>query len=76
MSRSPLARGLSRVNTDMMSVGTRYGSFARKVPPDWSLIWNREKMYSQGGIFSITSRILIVDLLSCTQNVYSWRSTH
>jgi len=24
----------------------------------------REKMYSQGGIFSITSRILVVDLLS------------
>ncbi|KAA6414188.1 MAG: DNA repair [Lasallia pustulata] len=46
VSRSPLARGLSQVNTDMMSVGTR------------------EKMYSQGGIFSITSRILIVDLLS------------
>ncbi|KAL8866014.1 MAG: hypothetical protein Q9174_006553 [Haloplaca sp. 1 TL-2023] len=28
------------------------------------LIQVREKMYSQGGIFSITSRILIVDLLS------------
>lgn len=24
----------------------------------------REKMYAQGGIFSITSRILVVDLLS------------
>lgn len=24
----------------------------------------REKMYSQGGVFSITSRILVVDLLS------------
>ncbi|MCJ1476044.1 hypothetical protein MMC13_004709 [Lambiella insularis] len=46
LSRAPLARGLSQVNTDMMSVGTR------------------EKMYSQGGIFSITSRILVVDLLS------------
>ncbi|MCJ1377850.1 hypothetical protein MMC17_000946 [Xylographa soralifera] len=46
ISRGPLARGLSQVNTDMMSVGTR------------------EKMYSQGGIFSITSRILVVDLLS------------
>ncbi|KAL9131956.1 MAG: hypothetical protein Q9217_000236 [Psora testacea] len=46
VSRSPAARGLSQVNTDMMSVGTR------------------EKMYSQGGIFSITSRILVVDLLS------------
>ncbi|KAL9092848.1 MAG: hypothetical protein Q9165_004266 [Trypethelium subeluteriae] len=46
ISNSPKARGLSLVNTDMMSVGTR------------------EKMYSQGGIFSITSRILIVDLLS------------
>ena len=28
------------------------------------LIRVREKMYSQGGIFSITSRILVVDLLS------------
>ncbi|KAL8777134.1 MAG: hypothetical protein Q9213_007994 [Squamulea squamosa] len=46
VSRSPMARGLSQVNTDAMSVGTR------------------EKMYSQGGIFSITSRILVVDLLS------------
>ncbi|MCJ1283131.1 hypothetical protein MMC26_002458 [Xylographa opegraphella] len=46
ISRAPLARGLSQVNTDVMSVGTR------------------EKMYSQGGIFSITSRILVVDLLS------------
>ncbi|KAL8773519.1 MAG: hypothetical protein Q9209_001623 [Squamulea sp. 1 TL-2023] len=46
VSRSPTARGLSQVNTDAMSVGTR------------------EKMYSQGGIFSITSRILVVDLLS------------
>lgn len=26
----------------------------------------REKLYSQGGIFSITSRILVVDLLSST----------
>ena len=43
---SPMARGLSVVNTDIMSVGTR------------------EKMYSQGGIFSITSRILVVDLLT------------
>ncbi|KAL8732357.1 MAG: hypothetical protein Q9166_002755 [cf. Caloplaca sp. 2 TL-2023] len=46
VSRSSMARGLSQVNTDAMSVGTR------------------EKMYSQGGIFSITSRILVVDLLS------------
>jgi DNA excision repair protein ERCC-4 len=43
---SPKARGLSVVNTDVMSVGTR------------------EKMYGQGGIFSITSRILVVDLLT------------
>ncbi|KAF2135424.1 uncharacterized protein K452DRAFT_323063 [Aplosporella prunicola CBS 121167] len=46
VSNAPKARGLSVVNTDMMSVGTR------------------EKMYAQGGIFSITSRILIVDFLS------------
>jgi DNA excision repair protein ERCC-4 len=46
ISMSPKARGLSLVNTDAMSVGTR------------------EKMYSHGGIFSITSRILVVDLLT------------
>jgi DNA excision repair protein ERCC-4 len=46
ISISPRARGLSVVNTDLMSVGTR------------------EKMYSQGGIFSVTSRILVVDLLT------------
>jgi DNA excision repair protein ERCC-4 len=46
ISMSPRARGLSVVNTDVMSVGTR------------------EKMYGQGGIFSITSRILVVDLLT------------
>jgi DNA excision repair protein ERCC-4 len=46
ISRSPLARGLTQVNTDFSNVGAR------------------ERMYSQGGIFSITSTILIVDLLS------------
>lgn len=46
ISMSPKARGLSVVNTDAMSVGTR------------------EKMYGQGGIFSVTSRILVVDLLT------------
>lgn len=46
VSMAPKCRGLSLVNTDVMSVGTR------------------EKMYTQGGIFSITSRILIVDFLS------------
>jgi DNA excision repair protein ERCC-4 len=46
ISNAPKCRGLSLVNTDLMSVGTR------------------EKMYAQGGIFSITSRILIVDFLS------------
>ncbi|KAL9035258.1 MAG: hypothetical protein Q9180_004955, partial [Flavoplaca navasiana] len=46
VSKSSMARGLSQVNTDAMSVGAR------------------EKMYAQGGIFSITSRILVVDLLS------------
>jgi DNA excision repair protein ERCC-4 len=46
ISMSPRARGLSVVNTDVMSVGMR------------------EKMYAQGGIFSITSRILVVDLLT------------
>ncbi|KAH0538214.1 hypothetical protein FGG08_005183 [Glutinoglossum americanum] len=46
ISASPLARGLSVVNTDVMTVGTR------------------EKMYARGGIFSVTSRILVVDLLT------------
>lgn len=34
----------------------------------------REKMYSQGGIFSITSRILVVDLLSSTSSEHEVRS--
>lgn len=46
ISASPKARGLTVVNTDFTSVGTR------------------EKMYARGGIFSITSRILVVDLLT------------
>ncbi|KAK1590861.1 DNA repair protein [Colletotrichum navitas] len=46
ISMSPNARGLTVVNTDFTSVGTR------------------EKMYTRGGIFSITSRILVVDLLT------------
>ena len=46
ISRSPLARGLTQVNTDMTNVATR------------------AKMYSKGGIYSITSRILVVDVLS------------
>ncbi|KAK2626668.1 hypothetical protein QTJ16_003843 [Diplocarpon rosae] len=50
ISMSPKARGLTVVNTDLMSVGTR------------------EKMYSQGGIFSVTSRILVVDLLTSLLN--------
>ncbi|EKD14590.1 uncharacterized protein L3040_000114 [Drepanopeziza brunnea f. sp. 'multigermtubi'] len=50
ISMSPRARGLSVVNTENMSVGTR------------------EKMYSQGGIYSVTSRILVVDLLTSLLN--------
>ncbi|MCJ1352945.1 MAG: hypothetical protein MMC33_002929 [Icmadophila ericetorum] len=46
VSKSAMARGLTQISTDMVSVG------------------EREKRYSQGGIFSVTSRILIVDLLS------------
>ncbi|KAK0729780.1 hypothetical protein B0H67DRAFT_596102 [Lasiosphaeris hirsuta] len=46
ISMSPKARGLTVVNTDLTSVGTR------------------EKMYTTGGIFSTTSRILVVDLLT------------
>ena len=68
VSKSFSARGLSQVSTDMMSVGTRYGvniemSFYQ------ALTCPREKMYLQGGIFSITSRILVVDLLSSTTRV-------
>lgn len=46
VSASPLARGLTVVNTDFTNVG------------------QRERIYAQGGIFSVTSRILIVDLLT------------
>lgn len=46
ISAAPRARGLTVVNTDFTSVGTR------------------EKMYARGGTFSITSRILVVDLLT------------
>ena len=46
VSRAPLARGLTVVNTDVTNVGTR------------------EKLYARGGVFSITSRILVVDVLS------------
>ncbi|POR38776.1 DNA repair protein rad16 [Tolypocladium paradoxum] len=46
VSASPMARGLTVVNTDFQSVSAR------------------EKMYAGGGIFSITSRILVVDLLT------------
>ena len=35
-----------------------------QVNTDFSNVGKREEMYSKGGIFSITSRILIVDLLS------------
>ncbi|KHJ36204.1 putative mus38-like protein [Erysiphe necator] len=46
ISATPKARGLTVINTEVMSVG------------------NREKAYIQGGIFSITSQILVVDLLT------------
>ena len=46
ISAAPKCRGLSVVNTDLMTVPTR------------------QKMYSKGGIFSITSRILVVDFIS------------
>lgn len=58
-----MARGLNLVNTDMMSVGTRYPMNSVVYVAN-GLTIDREKMYSQGGIFSITSRILVVDLLS------------
>lgn len=46
VSRSSKARGLTLVQTELMTVGTR------------------EQLYTRGGVFSITSRILVVDLLS------------
>ena len=46
ISKTPVARGMTQVNTDLSNVGAR------------------EKMYTKGGIFSITSRILVVDLLA------------
>lgn len=70
-----MARGLSVVKTDVMSVGTRFAEsgFAFKSILTGSL--KREKMYLQGGVFSITSQILVVDLLSstslCETRVYS-----
>lgn len=45
-SNAPKCRGLTLVQTELMTVGTR------------------EELYRRGGLFSITSRILIVDLLS------------
>ncbi|POS86355.1 DNA repair protein [Erysiphe pulchra] len=50
ISITPKARGLTVINTEVMSVG------------------NREKAYVQGGIFSITSQILVVDLLTSLLN--------
>ena len=46
VSDAPKCRGLTLVQTELMTVGTR------------------EEYYKRGGVFSITSRILIVDLLS------------
>ncbi|KAF3078991.1 hypothetical protein TWF569_002120 [Orbilia oligospora] len=46
VSRTPNARGLLVINTNVSSVASR------------------EKMYVRGGVFTITSRILIVDLLA------------
>ncbi|KAL9084462.1 MAG: hypothetical protein Q9159_005224 [Coniocarpon cinnabarinum] len=46
VSNVPKCRGLTLVQTELMTVGTR------------------EEYYKRGGVFSITSRILIVDLLS------------
>ncbi|KAF2453405.1 hypothetical protein BDY21DRAFT_366959 [Lineolata rhizophorae] len=45
-SGAPACRGLTLVNTDLVSVAAR------------------ERMYARGGVFSITSRILIIDFLS------------
>ena len=46
ISNAPKCRGLTLVQTELMTVGTR------------------EELYRRGGVFSITSRILVVDLLS------------
>ena len=51
ISMASKARGLTLVNTDLMSVGTR------------------EKLYAQGGIFSITTQIQI-GRASCRERVF------
>lgn len=58
------------VKTDVVNVGTRYAALLFSVKKAWRLTYAREKMYSQGGVFSITSRILIVDLLSSKTTAY------
>ncbi len=66
VSLSPVARGLSVIKTDVVSVGTR---FVAKLLDNGMLLMSelgREKMYLKGGIFSVTSQILVVDLLSST----------
>ena len=66
ISQSPMARGLSVVKTDVMSVGTRCVESGFKFKRMLTDYVGREKMYLQGGVFSITSQILVVDLLSST----------
>lgn len=66
VSQSPIARGLSVVKTDVMSVGTRFAGSGFTFESMLIGCLKREKMYLQGGVFSITSQILVVDLLSST----------
>lgn len=65
ISRSPLSRGLKVINTEQATVPMRCVS---RVLSSIARILTRsscsEKLYSEGGILSVTSRILVVDLLS------------
>ncbi|CAG7966513.1 unnamed protein product [Penicillium nalgiovense] len=63
-SKSPLARGLKVINTEKATVPLRWVS--RSAPCRLQCIdrISRERMYGEGGILSVTSRILVVDLLS------------
>lgn len=49
-----------------MSVGTRFAESGFMSNSTLTEYLKREKMYQQGGVFSITSQILVVDLLSST----------
>lgn len=66
ISKAPLARGLKKINTEKASVPMRCVWLKITdvhVKRCAVLIIYRERIYREGGILSVTSRILIVDLL-------------